>query len=98
MWQLGAMNLPTFVTACALAIAPASVQAQALTPTELAAVDKVVADGLAATATPSAQVAIVRGGKIVLVKAYGEQAKGVPAQTDAPYQIASISKQFSTLR
>ncbi|WP_426260644.1 serine hydrolase domain-containing protein [Sphingomonas sp. DC1100-1] len=95
MWQLGAMKLPTFAAACALALAPAAVQAQALSPTELAAVDKVVADGLAATATPSAQVAIVRGGKIVLVKAYGEQAKGVPARTDAPYQIASISKQFT---
>lgn len=87
---------PRAAIAAAVALAaPTPLAAQALSPAETAAVDKVVGDALAATATPSAQVAIVRGGKVVLVKAYGAQATGVPARTDAPYQIASISKQFT---
>ena len=57
MWQLGAMKLPTFAAACALAIAPAAVQAQALSPTELAAVDKVVAD---AERTSAQHVAVAK--------------------------------------
>ncbi len=88
------MKFPLLAASYALAIAPA-VQAQSLTPAELTAVDKVVADGLATTGTPSAQIAIVRGGKVVLVKAYGKQSDSAPARTDAPYQIASISKQFT---
>jgi D-alanyl-D-alanine carboxypeptidase len=85
----------TIIAAVALAVAPAALAAQTLTPAEQTAVDKVVADGLAATGTPSAQVAIVRGGRIVLVKAYGKQSDTAAARTDAPYQIASISKQFT---
>ncbi len=88
------MKFPLLAASYALAIAPA-VQAQSLTPAELTAVDKVVADGLATTGTPSAQIAIVRGGKVVLVKAYGKQSDSAPAGTEAPYQIASISKQFT---
>ncbi len=88
------MKFPLLAASYALAIAPA-VQAQSLTPAELTAIDKVVADGLATTGTPSAQIAIVRGGKVVLVKAYGKQSDSAPARTDAPYQIASISKQFT---
>ncbi len=88
------MKFPLLAASYALAIAPA-VQAQSLTPAELTAVDKVVADGLATTGTPSAQIAIVRGGKVVLVKAYGKQSDSAPARIDAPYQIASISKQFT---
>lgn len=83
------------LAALALTVAPLPLAAQALTPAELTAVDKVVADGLASTGTPSAQIAIVRGGRIVLVKAYGKQSDTAAARTDAPYQIASISKQFT---
>jgi CubicO group peptidase (beta-lactamase class C family) len=70
--------------------------AQALSPAETAQVDKIVADTLASTGTPSASVAIVRGGQIVYAKAYGKQSEtmAVPS-ADAPYQIASISKQFA---
>ncbi|RYY13277.1 MAG: serine hydrolase, partial [Alphaproteobacteria bacterium] len=45
----------------ALLVTASHLAAQTLTPAEQTAVDKVVADGLAATGTPSAQVAIVRG-------------------------------------
>lgn len=95
MWQHAGMFLRSLAAAVALTVAPSVARAQALTPAELTAIDTVVADGLARTGTPSAQIAIVRGGKIVLVKAYGRQSDTAPARTDAPYQIASISKQFT---
>jgi CubicO group peptidase (beta-lactamase class C family) len=70
--------------------------AQALTPAETAQVEKIVVDTLAATGTPSASIAIVRGGQIVFAKAYGKQSETMAApNADAPYQIASISKQFA---
>jgi len=70
--------------------------AQSLTPAETAQVDKIVTDTLASTGTPSASIAIVRGGKIVYAKAYGKQSESMPVPNDdAPYQIASISKQFA---
>ncbi|MEO7690408.1 MAG: serine hydrolase domain-containing protein, partial [Sphingomonas sp.] len=44
----------------------------------------------------SASVAIVRGGRIVFAKAYGKQSETMKVPRDeAPYQIASISKQFA---
>lgn len=80
----------------ALAFLPAPALAQALTPTERARVDRVVTEALADTGVPSAEVAIVRGGRIVLSKAYGKQCErcGAPDAT-LPYQIASVSKQFT---
>ena len=80
----------------AMALLPAPALAQALTPTEQAQVDKVVTDALADTGVPSAEVAIVRGGRIVMSKAYGKQCErcGRP-DPRIPYQIASISKQFT---
>ena len=83
------------MTVLALTLSALPANAQTLTPAELTEVDKIVSEGLATTGTPSAQVAIVRGGKVVLVKAYGKQSDTAPARTDAPYQIASISKQFT---
>jgi CubicO group peptidase (beta-lactamase class C family) len=77
-------------------LAPAPLAAQALTPQETAQIDTVVADTLRATGTPSASIAVVRGGRIVFVKAYGKQSeRGGMADAKAPYQIASISKQFT---
>ncbi len=39
---------------------------------------------------------MVRGGEIVFAKAYGKQSETMPAaRDDAPYQIASVSKQFT---
>jgi CubicO group peptidase (beta-lactamase class C family) len=70
--------------------------AQSLTPAETAQVDKIVADTLSSTGTPSASIAVVRGGKIVYAKAYGKQSETMTVpNVDAPYQIASISKQFA---
>jgi len=70
--------------------------AQALTPAETAQVDKIVTDTLGVGGVPSVSVAIVRGGGIVFAKAYGKQSEANAApDADAPYQIASISKQFT---
>ncbi len=84
------------LTALALTLSSTPALAQALTPAEQAQVDKVVTDALADTGVPSASIAIVRGGKVVLTKAYGKQCErcGAP-DARLPYQIASISKQFT---
>jgi D-alanyl-D-alanine carboxypeptidase len=71
--------------------------AQQLTPAETAKVDGIVADALKSSGVPSASVAIVRDGKIVFAKAYGDQGPGIARgpSADAKYPIASISKQFT---
>jgi len=72
------------------------VLAQDLTPAETAQVDAIVTDTLARTGVPSASIAIVRGGRIVMAKAYGKQSETLKdTNADRPYQIASISKQFT---
>lgn len=85
----------TLLAVC-LALAPVAANAQALTPEQTRAVDKIVADALASSGAPSASIAVVQGGQIVYAKAYGDQGPGMPATSaDARYQIASISKQFT---
>ncbi|RZF63934.1 class A beta-lactamase-related serine hydrolase [Sphingomonas populi] len=80
----------------ALLLTAAPVSAQELSPAETAKVDRIVADSLARTGVPSASIAIVRGGRIVLAKAYGKQSETIPiARADTKYPIASISKQFT---
>ena len=70
--------------------------AQNLTPAETAKVDTIVTDTLARNGVPSASIAIVRDGKIVFAKAYGKQSETIATpRSDAPYQIASVSKQFT---
>jgi CubicO group peptidase (beta-lactamase class C family) len=71
--------------------------AQPLTQSEIARIDQLVAKNLADTGVPSAEVAIVRDGKIVLDKAYGKASETLPANVNLPYQIASNSKQFTAM-
>ncbi|WP_404370566.1 serine hydrolase domain-containing protein [Sphingomonas sp. MMS24-J45] len=78
-----------------LLIIAAPAAAQELNPAEIAKVDSTVTDTLAKSGVPSASIAIVRGGRIVYAKAYGKQAESGATRDDAPYQIASISKQFT---
>ena len=75
---------------------PAPAFAQAIRPAELAQIDRAVTDTLRETGVPSASIAVVRGGKLVLAKAYGRQCErcGAP-DARLPYQIASVSKQFT---
>ena len=77
------------------ACAPAA--AQRLAPAEVAQVDQLVTKTLADTGVPSAEIAIVRDGKLVLDEAYGKANEGLPARPDLPYQIASNSKQFTAM-
>ena len=84
----------TVFAATLLLATPAA--AQQLTPDQTAKVDQLVAQALQSTQVPSASVAIVRDGKVVFAKAYGDQGPGMKATSaNARYQIASISKQFT---
>jgi D-alanyl-D-alanine carboxypeptidase len=47
--------------------------------------------------TPSAQIAIVRGGRIASLEAYGLAAPGVPASNGTSYRIASITKMVTAV-
>jgi CubicO group peptidase (beta-lactamase class C family) len=60
-------------------------------------IDAAAADVLKATGVPSASVAVVQGGKVAYVKAYG-MARLDPAMAAEPgmrYSLGSISKQFT---
>ena len=84
-------------TAALAALLAIPAAAQPLTPAQVSQIDQLVAKNLADTGVPSAQVAIVRDGKIVLDKAYGKASETLPANTSLPYQIASNSKQFTAM-
>ena len=60
-------------------------------------VDRAAAEILASTGTPSASIAIVRDGRIVYLKAYGDAklSPKVPARAEMRYSIGSISKQLT---
>ncbi len=68
-----------------------------LSAEQIARIDKIAADSLAATGVPSASVAIVKDGKIVFTKAYGDARlePKTPASPSMRYSIGSISKQFT---
>ena len=90
------MRLVRSLAAVALLLSAASASAQDFTAQESARVDAIVARALASSGVPSASVAIVRGGRIAFVKAYGTQSPTIKvASPDSLYQIASISKQFT---
>jgi len=80
-----------------LAAVAAPAAAQPLTPTEVSQIDQLVTRTLAETGVPSAEIAVVRDGQLVLDKAYGKANEGLPARPDLPYQIASNSKQFTAM-
>ncbi len=74
---------------------PAVAAAQDLNPAESAKVETIVTAALAKTGTPSASVAIVRGGRLVYAHAWGKASDTLAASPALPYQIASNSKQFT---
>lgn len=85
------------LTSALFALVASTSLAQPLTRAEVAKVDRIVAEALAADRVPSASIAIVRDGKIVFTKAYGKANDRLPARPDLPYQIASNSKQFTAM-
>ena len=96
------MKLPIRTTSvlglvCVL-VAASPIVAQNILPAATAdGIDAAAADVLKATGVPSASVAVVQGGKVAYVKAYG-MARLDPAMAAEPgmqYSIGSISKQFT---
>ena len=80
-----------------LAVTALPALAQPLTPAERSEIDRIVTTALAAEQVPSASIAVVRDGRIVLTKAYGTANERLPATPVLPYQIASVSKQFTAM-
>ena len=81
--------------AAALVLAVPSASAQPIHPDELAQIDALVTRTLKETGVPSAEIAVVRGGELVLDRAWGKPSESILAPDSAlPYQIASNSKQF----
>lgn len=80
-----------------LAVLAGPADAQQLTQAEISRIDQLVTSTLASTGVPSAEIAVVRKGSLVLNKAYGKAGEGLPARPDLPYQIASNSKQFTAM-
>ena len=84
-------------TSALLALVAFPAAAQNLSPAQVSQIDRLVARTLSDTGVPSAEIAVVRDGKLVLDKAYGKANEGLPARPDLPYQIASNSKQFTAM-
>lgn len=84
---------------CAIAaLLSAPLAAQPITASEQARIDQLVTTTLSKTGVPSASIAIVRDGRVVLTKAYGKASERIPvARPDLRYQIASNSKQFTAM-
>lgn len=85
------------VSAALLALLASAASATPLTQAEVSQIDQLVTKTLAVTGVPSAEIAIVRDGKLVLNKAYGKANETLPANPGLPYQIASNSKQFTAM-
>ena len=69
----------------------------AAAPPELvpAAVDRYLADSLAATGFPGMAVAIVRGGEVVHAAGYGTDGRGDPVTPRTPFRVGSLTKSFT---
>jgi D-alanyl-D-alanine carboxypeptidase len=81
-----------------VAIVIFTVAAHAQLPVDVTAkIDKAAMDVLTRTGVPSASVAVVKDGKIVYTKAYGDAKlePKTPATAEMRYSIGSISKQFT---
>ena len=84
----------TALVALALPLQPL-LAAQPLLPAEETAIDAVVNKALKDSGVPSAEIAVVRDGEIVLSRAWGKPSETLTRPDAAlPYQIASNSKQF----
>jgi CubicO group peptidase (beta-lactamase class C family) len=79
-------------------VALASAQtAPSLAADSRSSIDEIAKNALAATGVPSASIAVVKGGKIVYLQAYGD-ARLEPkfaATPEMQYSVGSISKQFT---
>ncbi|HKD18132.1 MAG TPA: serine hydrolase domain-containing protein [Thermoanaerobaculia bacterium] len=90
-------NLVPLLTGFVLAARAAAGADAPLDATLRAAIDAAARDALASTGAPSASVAVVRGGAIVYLQAYGSARLDPPeaARPAMRYSIGSVSKQFT---
>ena len=86
-----------FGLGCVLASGVSGLAQNAVSPEVASRIDAAAAEVLKATGTPSASVAVVEGGKVAYVKAYGLARLDPPmkAESGMQYSIGSISKQFT---
>jgi D-alanyl-D-alanine carboxypeptidase len=90
--------LQTFAALFVLAAASSGAFAQAQLPQALREkIDKLATETLAHTGVPSASVAVVKDGRVVYLKAYGDARvePRLPASPEMRYSIGSVSKQFT---
>lgn len=71
--------------------------AEALTPAQTAAIDKIAATVIERKATPSVAIGVAKNGRLVFAKAYGFRNLDdrVPADAETMYGIGSNTKQFT---
>ena len=83
--------------ACMMAAAVPMMAQNAVSAATAGGIDAAAAEVLQATGVPSASVAVVAGGKVAYVKAYGiaRLEPPMPAEPRMQYSIGSISKQFT---
>ena len=87
-------RLVTALMALALPLQPL-LAAAPLQPAEETAIGAAVTKALKETGVPSAEIAVVRDGQIVLNRAWGKPSETLTQPDPAlPYQIASNSKQI----
>ncbi len=86
-----------FTTALGIFLAAAAPAPAALAPETVAGIDAAVRKVLDETGAPGASVAVVRGGEIALVRAYGlgRLDPPAPAVPSMRFPIGSVSKQFT---
>ncbi len=86
-----------FVFILVLTLVCSSAAQSELTPALRANVDDIVHKALATTGVPSASLAVVKGGQIAYLQAYGDARLDprTPASPAMRYSIGSISKQFT---
>ena len=80
------------------AVALASAQTGPLLPADSrSSIDEIAKNALATTGVPSASIAVVKGGKIVYLQAYGDARlePKLAATPEMQYSVGSISKQFT---
>jgi CubicO group peptidase (beta-lactamase class C family) len=62
---------------------------------DLAAVDRLIQDGLEASALPGAALAITRGDEVLHVRGYGHDATGAALSGTSLFRVASLSKSMT---
>ncbi len=95
--RVGRLAAGLVLTAFAILGPAAPAAADGHPPVDLAAVDHLVGDELAAASIPGAAIAITRGTEVVHVRGYGHNADDVPVTANSRFRIASLSKSFTSL-